>query len=256
MGKFKTIAAICGLGLGLVAGAPAAHAGSFIPQQEGEILLNNTEFNGEDYECVADNCIDTSKNGFSVTSLDYDKDDTDPQYGLSRLFVDTKETINNHGSHIKFATTDAGTNETDGEYWFRSVAYREQADGSYTPEEEGNLEIGRFLFDFDKVYEKIVLDLFDVESSGFSGILEVNGQKVDNMLLDAGANGETQTLTLTNVSSFVLQLGEPQAEGFSTGDGVNLSGIKSVPEPTTTFSLGALAVAGMFGVKKRQKFKK
>ena len=49
----------------------------------------------------------------------------------------------------------------------------------------------------------------------------------------------------------MIQLGKDDGKG--KGDGVTLSGIKSVPEPTTTISLGALAVAGMFGVKKRKK---
>ncbi|MEO1431182.1 MAG: LEVG family PEP-CTERM protein [Cyanobacteria bacterium J06633_8] len=258
MRKFNVIAAILGLGLGFAAAAPAAHAVSFIPQQEGEIILENDKFNnGEDYTCIAgENCIDTSELGFSVTSLDYDTDNKPPQYGLSRLFVDKKGTENSYGLGIWFGANDAGTNEVGDEYWFRSVAYVEGEDGNYTPDEGGQLEIGRFQFDFDKVYEKIVLDLFDIESSGFTGILEVNGQSVEDMLLDGGVDGNTQQLTLTNVESFVLQLGQPQAEGFSTGDGVTLSGIQSVPEPTTTLSLGALAVAGMFGVKKRKNLKK
>ncbi|MBF2016131.1 MAG: LEVG family PEP-CTERM protein [Rivularia sp. T60_A2020_040] len=259
MGKFNIIAAIFGLGLGLAA-APAAHAVSLIPTQEGEIILKNQGLFNDDseYKCIAgENCIDTSKKGFSVTSLQYDFDDKSPIYGLSRLFVDKKGTANDYGFGIKFSAKDLGTNEGEGEYWLRGVAYEQGKDGKFNPAEKGELEVGRFLFEFGREFDQIVLDLFDVEASGFSGVLEVNGQKIEDMLLAAGPDGNTQTLMLNNVSSFVLQLGQPRTEGFSkTGDGVSLSAVRSVPEPTTTFSLGALAVAGMFGVKKRQKLKK
>ncbi len=104
--------------------------------------------------------------------------------------------------------------------------------------------------------EEITIDFFDVESLG-SGILEVNGQSVTDQMLKAEADGNTQSLTLNNVNSLVLQLGNTNGQG--SGDGVLISGVQavqSVPEPTTTFSLGALAVAGIFGVKKRKNIKK
>lgn len=251
MRKFNVIAAVLGLGLGFAAAAPAAHAVNFIPQQEGEVLTDLDYLDGN----AATN-IDTSDLGFSVTSLKYNDD-----YGLSRLFVDKKGTANDYGFGISFNTKDAGTNEANERFMFRSVAYKK--DGTLA-EKGGELEVGRFRFDFDRAYDKIVLDLFDIEAAGFTGILEVNGQSIEDMLLDVvpgsepenPGNNTTQQLTLTNVNSFVLQLGQPKVAGFSTGDGVNLSGIQSVPEPTTTFSLGALAVAGMFGVKKRKNIKK
>lgn len=240
MRKFNVVAAVLGLGLGLglVAAAPAAHAVGFIPQQEGEVLTNLGYLDGN-----ATTNIDTSGLGFSVTSLEYGDDN-----GPSRLFVDKQGTANNYGFGINFKAQDEGTNSE--KFMFRSVAY----DDNGNPIENGRLEVGRFQFYFDQMYDKIVLDLMDVEKSDFSGILEVNGESVEDMLLAAGDNNEVQTLTLTNVSSFVLQLGQPKVEGFAkTGDGVNLAGVQSVPEPTTTLSLGALAVAGMFGVKKRKK---
>ena len=244
MRKFNVIAAVLGLGLGFAAAAPAAHAANFIPQQEGEVLTNLGYLDGN----AATN-IDTSDLGFSVTSLSYDED-----FGLSRLFVDQVGTANDYGSGsfgISFGEFDAGTNAEEGKFMLRSVAY----DDNGNPLEGGRLEIGRFKFDFDRMYEKIELDLLDVETSGFSGILKVNGESVEDMLLAAGENNATQTLTLNNVSSFEIQLGDPS--GFNgIGDGVNLAGVQSVPEPTTTLSLGALAVAGMFGVKKRKNIKK
>jgi len=245
MVKFKIIAAIFGLGLGLAA-APAAHAVSFIPNQEGEIKTKNLG-------CLDPNqCIDTSSLGFSVTSLQFDNDNSQKiNYGLSRLFVDSKGTANDYGNGlIKFSRTDGGTTEELGQFWLRPAAIQTNGVAS----EAGELEVGRFLFEFDKKFATLSLDFFDVEASGFSGILQINGQSVQDMLLAAGPDGNTQRLTLKNVSSFIIHLGKDDGKG--TGDGVTLSAIQSVPEPTTTFSLGALAVAGMFGVKKRQKFKK
>ena len=113
--------------------------------------------------------------------------------------------------------------------------------------------MGRFLLEFEEELDKITLDFFDTESSPFTGILQVNGQSMEEFL-EAGEDGNTQSITLNNVSSLVIQLGQDNGRG--SGDGVTLSGIQSVPEPTTTISLGALAVAGMFGVKKRKQLKK
>lgn len=242
MRKLNVIAAIFGLGLGFAAAAPAANATSFIPQQEGEIILENLD-------ALDDNqAISTSDLGFSVTSLLFDTDSSqDVNYGLSRLFVDAKGTENSYtdgSTSITFGASDGGTN--DGGFMLRAAAI--ETDG--TASENGELEVGRFLFEFDEVQDKISLDFFDSESSPFSGILEVNGQSMEEFLA-AGEDGNTQTLTLNNVSSFVVQLGKDDGKG--KGDGVTLAGIQSVPEPTTTFSLGALAVAGMFGVKKRKK---
>ena len=242
MRKLNVIAAIFGLGLGFAAAAPAANATSFIPQQEGEIILENLD-------ALDDNqAISTSDLGFSVTSLMFDDDSSqDVNYGLSRLFVDSKGTENDYGDgFIRFGASDGGTTEELGEFYLRAAAI--QTDG--VASEGGELEVGRFLFEFDEVLNNVTLDFFDSESSPFSGILEVNGQSMEEFL-EAGEDGNTQSITLNNVSSFVIQLGKDNGKG--KGDGVTLSGIKSVPEPTTTFSLGALAVAGMFGVKKRKK---
>ncbi len=257
MRKFNVIAAIFGLGLGFAAAAPAAHAGSlnFIPQQEGEIDLTNLNV------LDSSTAIDTSNLGFSVTSLLFDEAGTgEIDYGLSRLFVDSKGTANAHGG-VKFSTTDGGTTEGEGEFWLRPVAI--QTNG--TASEGGELEVGRFLFEFKRELEEITIDFFDVESFGV-GILEVNGQSVTDYMLAAGEDSNTQSLTLNNVNSLVLQLGNHNddyiirdGKKIASGDGVTISGVKaiqSVPEPTTTLSLGALAVAGMFGVKKRKSIKK
>ncbi|BAY83603.1 hypothetical protein NIES267_30920 [Calothrix parasitica NIES-267] len=245
MRKFNFIAAIFGLGLGFAAAAPAANATSLIPQQEGEIQLTNLQ------SLDQNQTIDTSDLGFSVTSLLFDDDNSqNVNYGLSRLFVDAKGTENDYGDgFIRFGAEDGGTTEGLGEFYLRAAAI--QTDG--VASEGGELEVGRFLFEFDQELDKVTLDFFDSESSPFSGILEVNGQSMEEFLA-AGEDGNTQSISLNNVSSFVIQLGKDDGKG--KGDGVTLSGIQSVPEPTTTFSLGALAVAGMFGVKKRKQIKK
>lgn len=248
MQKFNAVAAtIVGttLSLGLAAGMPAAHAVSLIPQKEGEIKLTNLE-------CVASTCIDTSTElGYKVTSLEYGADKDGKKYSLSRLFVDQRNTENNWGFGIKFGKKDAGTNTVENQYWLRPVAYG--TDGKTI--EDGQLEVGRFLIEFDPTLSDVTLDFFDVEVSSLSGILEVNGQSVNN-LLQAGPNDGTQSLTVNNVKTLLVQLGG-QKVGFSTGDGVSLSGVRSsgvaIPEPGNVISLGALAVAGMFGLRRRKK---
>lgn len=251
MRKFNVIAAVLGLGLGFAATAPAANAANLIPQQEGEIQLTNLQ------TLDSNQTIDTNPFGFSVTSLEFDDAEAEGiEYGLSRLFVDAKGTANSYGSgtgSVNFGTRDGGTTEGENEFWLRAAAI--QSDG--VASENGELEVGRFLFEFERELDEITIDFFDVESSPFSGILEVNGETVTDMMLAAGVDGNTQSLTLNDVSSLVLQLGNTNGRG--QGDGVTISGVQvveSVPEPTTTFSLGALAVAGMFGVKKRKNLKK
>ncbi|MEO1761903.1 MAG: LEVG family PEP-CTERM protein [Cyanobacteria bacterium J06629_18] len=250
MRKLNVIAAIFGLGLGFAAAAPAANATNLIPQQEGEIMLKNLDVLDESQ------AINTSDLGFSVTSLLFDTDSSqNVNYGLSRLFVDAKGTANDYGNgFIRFGASDGGTTEEENQFWLRAAAIEVDDDGNVIKASEGGeLEVGRFLFEFEEELDKVSLDFFDTESSPFTGILEVNGQSMEEFL-EAGEDGNTQTITLNNVSSFVIQLGKDNGRG--SGDGVTLSGVQSVPEPTTTLGLGALAAAGMFGVKKRKKLKK
>lgn len=248
-----TIVSTMGLGLAVM---PAAHAASLIPQKEGEVKLTNVS-------CVASTCIDVEKDmGFKVTSLGYDFDNKGPQYGLSRLFVDKSATANNWGFGINFGQQDAGTNTASNQFWYRPVAYQAATansapTGNSTPAEGGQLEIGRFLFELGNTFSEVNIDFFDVEDGNFSGILEVNGTPVQQ-LLAAGPDSNIQSLTLKNVSSFVVQMGKPGPDSIfkQTGDGVRLSGLTvaaTVPEPGTIMSLGALAVVGMFGVRRGKK---
>ena len=253
----KTLAAVSTIGLGFATvSVGQAQAASLVPNQEGEIQLTNT-----DLQCLDPSyCIDTTSLdfGYSVTSLEYDTDGKGPQFGKSRLFVDDRSTSNDGSDGfdlnqfgITFLGEDEGTNPHSGTNWFRTVAYEE---GSTTPFENGRLEVGRFKFNFNgKTASEVRLDFFDVEDSGFSGILKVNGADVNpnDFLLDGGEDGNTQTLVLKDVSSFVVQLGNVNSSQFATGDGVNLA--VSVPESETSIALSLVAVAGVLTLKRRKK---
>jgi hypothetical protein len=236
------------IGLGIFTFAPAANATNLVPQQEGEIKTTNLG-------CInSAQCIDTTQSPFaySVTSLAYDTDGVGPQFGLSRLFSDNRNTANSYGLGISFGTTDAGTNPPADEYWFRSVA---MLSDNLTTFENGQLEVGRFLFDFlDKTVASVTLDLFDVEDQDFTKILKINGAApTQPIVAAAGANGNRQKVTFYNVNSFELQLGNPGPNSVfsNTGDGVAV-GI-TVPEPGNVVSLGLLAVAGIYGLRKGKK---
>jgi hypothetical protein len=235
------------IGLGIFTFAPAANATNLVPQLEGEIKTTNLG-------CINPaNCIDTTQSPFaySVTSLAYDTDGVGPQFGLSRLFSDDRSTNNSYGLGISFGTTDAGTNPPPGEFWLRPVAML--ADGSTF--ENGQLEVGKFLFDFlDKTVASVTLDLFDVEDPNFTQIFKINGQTpTQPIVATAGANGNRQKVTFYNVNSFEIQIGKPGPNSvFSgTGDGVGVQ--VSVPEPGNIASLGLLAVAGVYGLRKGKK---
>ena len=73
---------------------------------------------------------------------------------------------------------------------------------------------------------------------------------LSTQLLASGPNNNVQTLVLKDVKSFEVQLGKVGSP-FPTGDGVDLN-VEKVPEPTTTASLGLLAIVGVFGLRKRQ----
>jgi hypothetical protein len=244
-------------GLGLTTGVPAARANlNLVPQREGEIKLSNVS-------CIVDakDCIDTQKElGYTVTSLPFDYDNQRNQYGISRLFVDNRNTANTWvrqpGFGISFQTTDAGTNPEQNQFWFRPVAYLGRTAESLptgTTVENGQLEVGRFRFDLGRQFSQVSFNFFDIEESNFSGILEVNGQRISR-LLNGGREGNIQQLILSNVRSFVVQFGKPGANGdlFSqTGDGVQIQ-ITAVPEPGTVIGLSFLGIVGILGVRRRK----
>ncbi|MGF1521346.1 MAG: LEVG family PEP-CTERM protein [Leptolyngbyaceae cyanobacterium] len=102
-----------------------AQAFDLVPQQEGEIALDNKA-------CITGNCIQLNPIVESVESLE------DASTGTqSSLFVDKYNTRNNYGA-FSFRKKDVGTADTDGAYWFRPVAFN--TDGSAI--EGGELEVG------------------------------------------------------------------------------------------------------------------
>jgi hypothetical protein len=244
-------AAILGtIGSYLVGGVSSAQAMNLIPQREGEIKTN--------LGCVSSKCIDTQKElGYTVTSLGYTDSTGKTKYAASRLFSDNGKTANSYAPGINFKTIDEGTNSKSENFWLRPVA----VDDKGKPVEDGRLEVGRFKFDFGRVFSQVQLSLFDVEDTLRTGILEINGKSVKELLASAGKadDGSTKFLTLKDVSSFVVQIGYRGADsiwGGKTGDGVYLSGAKAVPEPGSVVGLGALGMVAMFGLRQRKKVSK
>ena len=252
----KTLA-VSTIGLGIVtASISEAQAASLVPQKEGEIKTG--------LGCLDPNfCIDTTDSSkvpftYSVESLEYDFDGKGPQFGKSRLFADDRKTTNSNLQKfgITFKREDEGTNPAIGQTWFRAVAYEE---GAKKPFENGRLEVGRFKFDFlGKTANEIRLSFFDTEDANFTGVVELNGQKLTgqallDMLIPAGPDGNIQTLVLKGVEDLVVQFGKPGPDSVfgRTGDGVSLQ--VSVPESETTLGLSVLAVAGVLTLKRRKR---
>ncbi len=233
------------LSLSIFTFAPVANANSLVPTQEGEIALLNDD---NTYTCSSNApCIDTTLLGYSVKSFSNNSNNRP-----SLLFVDDTTTQNNYlksGLGITFLKTDEGTTSDAGTQWFRPVALDNE---SGNPLESGRLEVGIFEFIFDQAVNGLKLNFFDVEDGGFSGLLAINGETV-NTLLAEGVDKNIKTLPiLNNVESFKVQLGQRNTVKFpNTGDGVLLQA--SVPEPGNVVSLGVLAVAGIFGLRKGKK---
>lgn len=240
MKKFTILAATLAastLSLSLVGGISKAQAVSLVPTTEGEIKLTNIA-------CLTVvNCINTVPLGYTVSSLLYNG-----SYKESLLFSDNSGTLNDYGFGILFNKTDAGTNSIAGQNWFRPVARKNN--GSLP--ETGQLEVGKFEFTFTDPMAELVLSFFDVEDTGTSIVSFVGDSSVG--VISPGDNGNIQKVTLTNVKSFVIQLGNIGGNKFpSTGDGVRLQANKTVPEPGTTMSLAVLGLAALSGLQKRKK---
>jgi hypothetical protein len=224
MTKFNSLAATLAasaVGLSLFGGVSQAQAASLVPQAEGEVTPAFLSANGLNY---------------TVTSLDYDGPGGNQP---SRLFVDDRTTA----GPFTFTTLDAGTNP-DG-FWFRPVA----VNGSVI--ENGQLEVGKFNFDFGTTIKKLKLTFFDVEEAG-TLIDNINGG-VGSVAIAPGDDSNIQYVFLNNITSFDLKAGIIGGALFpNTGDGVRFQ-IESVPEPTTILGLGALGLASAFGLRKGKK---
>jgi hypothetical protein len=235
--------------LGALSITSAASAGTLVPQKEGEIALKNNT-----YTCLSDaNCIDTRHAGFSIESLGYNGKTP------SLLFSDKRDTANSYtknGVGINFfgetgvPKFDEGTNTPLGEFWLRPVAL----DSLGKPLEDGRLEVGKFKFDFlGKTKSEVVLSLFDVEYKNSTKVSFIVNGKKKTFTAAAGADGNTQQITLKNVKNFEIQLGQ-QGGKFGTGDGVSLQAT-AVPESSVNASFGALGLAAMFGLNRRRNSK-
>ncbi|NJN22773.1 MAG: PEP-CTERM sorting domain-containing protein [Leptolyngbya sp. RL_3_1] len=208
-------------------------AADFTPRQTGEINVG--------LGCLeAGTCLTLDPIFKSIESL------TDSSTGeKSRLFVDyfgpgDTEYKYNQGK-IVFNTRDAGTNSLG--YWFRP---------SEVNEEKGQLEVGTYLFTFEKTFAELAIDFFDTEYSNETGVLAINGEAITPNYVAKGPDGNIVRQTFYNVNSIVLALGFDKEKG--TGDGVNfrISGtpVADVPEPASI--LGLLAVAGLGFASRRQ----
>lgn len=234
------------IGFGIISSASVASAASLVPNQEGEVSLLGLGCRSS-LTCI--NTTSLHPVGYTVESFGFSAADG-TKYGKSLLFVDDRSTPQEftvNGFGVKFLAEDEGTNPALGEKWFRPMAVNR----SGRPVENGRLEVGLFEFVFQSVIDKLELTFFDVEDPG-TLISNLNGN-LSNILTTPGDNGNVQTVTLTNVKSFKVQLGSPKTSTFPrTGDGVNLQ-LTKVPEPGTVFSLGALAIGGVVAAGKRKK---
>ena len=208
-------------------------ASALVPQQEGEVDLLNL--------APLDNSQVVTLPGLiaSVESI------ANPDGTFSRLFVDDLTTANDYSGIVQFQAGDIGT-VPEG-FWYRP---------SEVEEENGQLEVGTFKFVFTETLPELSVRYFDTESSNTTGVLDVfAGAETDGMLVSGvnpvpeGEDGNIYTQTWEDVSFITLKLGKDTG---GTGDGVDFQ-LESVPEPGTVFGLGTLAMAGAFGLRKRNK---
>ena len=129
--------------------------------------------------------------------------------------------------------------------------YLEQGDRNY--EENGQLEVGTFKFNFAKAIEKLTIAYFDTESNNttgvFGGVLGTDGLLVngDNPI-PSGSNSNIKYQTWSNVTYITLKLGK---DTNGTGDGVDFQ--MSVPEPTSMASFALVGIAGGLGALRKRR---
>ncbi len=218
---------ILGLGLGLGGSAAAM---TLVPQTEGEVDVG-----------LAGGPLGGVYLGIPLNILSL----VDSSTGLaSHLFVDRAGTANTYGP-VNFLSADVGTSDPLDDFWFRPAVVQ-------TPAlEDGQLEAGTFLITFGTVVPELVVRFFDTEADGTA--YAVNGGDVT--AVPAGSDGNIYELTLFDVSSLILDLGERDE---ITGDGVSFQLHASesvveglVPEPTSASLLGVALAALAFAARRR-----
>ncbi|RZM81764.1 LEVG family PEP-CTERM protein [Leptolyngbya iicbica] len=238
VGYVVPILAASVMGVGAI--APEAQANSLVPQMEGEVYVGFDNCLGKDCSYLnLDSLIE------SIESLTDSSTQT-----KSRLFVDAAGSSNTYGG-VKFRSQDIGTSDGSGDYWFRPVAM--QQNGTTPLVEKGQLEVGTFRFTFSQILSDLTVNWFDTERQGGTSYtaFDADGNKIAAGTIAKGPNNNVQETTLTGVKSIILNLGERHG---GTGDGVNfqIDGAAAVPEPGLMMGLGAFAVAGGLGLRKRQ----
>ncbi|MEQ9482163.1 LEVG family PEP-CTERM protein [Coleofasciculus sp. F4-SAH-05] len=237
LGNCATVASLIAAStvtVGLV--SPSASASSLVPLQEGEVeLVNIGDFTPSGLVGPA---VTLPELIASVESL------ANPDGTFSRLFVDDLSTANDYGI-VQLQAGDVGTVPPG--FWYRP---------SEVEEENGQLEVGTFKFVFTEIIPQLTVRYFDTESSDTTGVLPFFADAdTDGTLLfgenpvPAGEDGNIYTQTWQDVSFITLKLGKDTA---GTGDGVDFQ-LETVPEPGTVLGLGALAMAGALGLRKRNK---
>ena len=210
--------------------ATSVKAVGLIPSQEGEIDVG-LDIEGAEY---------LSNDLFPFIDSIVSEVDQSTE-SRSRLFVDDFTTTNEYADGVIFDSRDAGTNPEG--FWFRPSEYNEETGFS---EEQGQLEVGTFTFNFNTIFEELTVSFFDTESNNTTGAIAINGVALENPdWVTKGSNGNTVTQTFQDIESITLKLGVDIEDG--KGDGVNfqIAGTPTtatVPEPTT---LGGLAIVGL-----------
>jgi hypothetical protein len=239
------------LGVTLAAGASSllmggqAQAISLVPQAEGQIDVGSGCFT---------TCITLNPLIASVQSL------VDATTGTqSLLFVDDLATgVNSYnGGAIQFQAGDTGTTPTG--YWFRPVEVESR--GGH--EENGQLEVGTFRFNFAKTLKSLTVAYFDTESNNTTGVSNSSGSFISVLGTDGtlvaglnpiSQNGQSniQYQTWSNVNYITLKLGGDNVR-WSTGDGVDFQLSADVPEPTSMASLALVGIAGGLGALRKRR---
>ncbi|MEQ9358401.1 LEVG family PEP-CTERM protein [Coleofasciculus chthonoplastes] len=219
--------------------ASSASALSLVPQEEGEVeLVNINDITAFDPAGLIGPAVTLPDLIASVESI------ANPDGKFSRLFVDDLTTDSPYGI-VHLRAGDIGT-VPEG-FWYRP---------SEIEEENGQLEVGTFKFMFTETLPELTVRYFDTESSNTTGVPDFFSEVVtDGTLLSgenfvpAGEDGNIYTQTWGDVSFITLKLGKDTA---ATGDGVDFQ-LETVPEPGTVLGLGTLAMAGAFGLRKRNR---